>query len=122
MPAIKFIFNRLLTFLQNVVLGQNLGEFPTGYRAYKKKVLENINWEKFSDDFVFDSEFLIAAAYGGFRMGDVPVPTIYAADSSQINFKRSMKYTLETVLAVVKYILQKSRLFCFAIFKKREIN
>lgn len=122
MPAIKFIFNRWLTFLQNVVLGQNLGEFPTGYRAYKKEVLENINWEKFSDDFVFDSEFLIAAAYRGFQMGDVPVPTIYAADSSQINFKRSMKYTLETVLAVVKYILQKSRLFRFAIFKKREIN
>lgn len=122
MPVIKFIFNRWLTFLQNAVLGENLGEFPTGYRAYKKEVLENINWEKFSDDFVFDSEFLIAAAYRGFRMGDVPVPTIYAADSSQINFKRSMKYTLETVLTVVKYILQKSRLFRFAIFKKREIN
>jgi len=122
MPLVKYIFNRLLTFLQNVVLSQNLGEFSTGYRAYKKAVLEKINWESFSDDFVFDSEFLIAAAYNGFRMGDVPVPTIYAADSSQINFSRSVKYTLETVLAVVKYILQKSRLFRFAIFKKRELK
>jgi glycosyltransferase involved in cell wall biosynthesis len=118
MPAVKFIFNRLLTALQNMVLGQNLGEFPTGYRAYKREVLERVNWESFSNDFVFDSEFLIAASYGGFRMGDVPVPTIYTDNSSQINFKRSVKYTLETVLAVIKYILQKSRLFRFTIFEK----
>jgi glycosyltransferase involved in cell wall biosynthesis len=120
MPVVKFIFNRLLTFLQNAVLGQNLGEFSTGYRAYKKEVLENINWEKFSDDFVFDSEFLIAAAYRGFRMGDVPVPTIYTNESSQINFKKSVKYTLETIFALIKYVLQKSRLFRFAIFQKRK--
>jgi glycosyltransferase involved in cell wall biosynthesis len=122
MPLVKYIFNRFLTTLQNVVLGQNLGEFPTGYRAYKRVVLESLNWESFSDDFVFDSEFLMAAAYGGFRMGDVPVPTIYASDSSQINFSRSVKYTLETVGTVIKYILQKSRLVRFAIFKKRELN
>jgi glycosyltransferase involved in cell wall biosynthesis len=121
MPKIKYGLNRLLTLTQNVILGQNLGEFLTGYRAYKKEVLERINWENFSDDFVFDSEMLIAAVYGGFRVGDVPVPTIYNQESSQIRFKKGAKYILETMLVLIKYVLQKSRLFQFAIFKKRKI-
>lgn len=122
MPIIKYVLNRLLTVLQNVVLGQNLGEFLTGYRAYKKEVLEKINWENFSNDFVFDSEFLIAAVYQGFKIGDVPVPTIYSDESSQIRFKKGAKYIIETVAVLVKYVLQKSRLLQFAIFKTRKLN
>jgi glycosyltransferase involved in cell wall biosynthesis len=118
MPIIKYVLNRLLTFLQNVVLGQNLGEFLTGYRAYKREVLEKINWENFSNDFVFDSEFLIAAVHQEFRIGDVPVPTIYTDESSQIRFKKGAKYILETSLVLAKYILQKTHLFKFTIFKK----
>lgn len=121
MPLIKYIFNRLLTFLQNIVLGQNLGEFLTGYRAYTREILEKVNWESFSDDFVFDSEFLVAAIYQEFRIGDVPVPTIYAEESSQIRFKKGAKYIWETILVLAKYALQKTRLFKFAIFEKQKI-
>lgn len=118
MPIIKYILNRLLTILQNIVLSQNLGEFLTGYRAYTKKVLETVNFNEFSNDFVFDSEFLMASVYHGFRIGDVPVPTIYDNVSSQIKFKKGAKYVAETILALVKYVLQKVRLFKFAIFKR----
>jgi glycosyltransferase involved in cell wall biosynthesis len=117
MPIIKYVLNRLLTISQNIILGQNLGEFLTGYRAYKREVLETINFEKFSNDFVFDSEFIIVSAYHGFRIGDVPVPTIYNNESSQIKFKKGAKYVAETILALVKYVLQKGKLFKFAIFK-----
>jgi len=119
MPLIKYIFNRLMTILQNVVLGQNLGEFLTGYRAYTKKVLKTVNFEIFSNDFVFDSEFLMAAAYHGFRIGDVPVPTIYNQDSSQIKYAKGAKYMAETILTLTKYFFQKIKLFKFSIFKKR---
>jgi glycosyltransferase involved in cell wall biosynthesis len=117
MPAIKYILNRLLTILQNIILGQNLGEFLTGYRAYKREVLETINFKSFSNDFVFDSEFIIAAAYHGFRIGDVPVPTIYNNEASEIKFKKGAKYVAETIMTLVKYIFQKIKLFKFAIFK-----
>jgi glycosyltransferase involved in cell wall biosynthesis len=120
MPIIKYILNRLLTITQNIVLGQNLGEFLTGYRAYTRKVLETVNFEKFSNDFVFDSEFLAAAAYFNFRIGDVPVPTIYNQDSSQIRYLKGGKYVGETILTLIKYISQKIHLFKFAIFKKRK--
>jgi glycosyltransferase involved in cell wall biosynthesis len=119
MPIIKYVLNRLLTFSQNIILSQNLGEFLTGYRAYTRKVLETVNFERFSDDFVFDSEFLIASVYHNFRIGDVPVPTIYNQDSSQIKYAKGGKYILETVLALVKYVFQKSKIFKFSIFKKR---
>jgi glycosyltransferase involved in cell wall biosynthesis len=121
MPLIKYILNRLMTILQNVVLGQNLGEFLTGYRAYTRKVLETVNFESFSNDFVFDSEFLITAAYHKFRIGDVPVPTIYNQDSSQIRYVKGLKYLAETFLTLIKYCFQKIKLFKFEIFKKRLI-
>ena len=122
MPIIKYALNRALTITQNIALSQNLGEFLTGYRAYTRKVLETVNFEKFSDDFVFDSEFLIAAAYHGFRIGDVPVPTIYRPESSQIRYIKGAKYISETIVAVAKYIFQRIKLFKFAIFRKRLKN
>ena len=120
MPIIKYILNRLLTIMQNVILSQNLGEFLTGYRAYTRKVLETVNFNKFSDDFVFDSEFLIASVYHNFRIGDVPVPTVYTEESSQIKYLKGGKYIIETILALMKYIFEKMRLFKFAILKNRK--
>jgi glycosyltransferase involved in cell wall biosynthesis len=117
MPVVKYVLNRVFTILQNIILGQNLGEFMTGYRAYKREVLETINYKSFSNDFVFDSEFIIASAYHRFRIGDIPVPTIYNNEASQIRFRKGARYIAETTLALIKYVLQKSRLFKFAIFR-----
>jgi len=118
MPTIKYIGNRLLTILQNIILGQNLGEFLTGYRAYRIGVLKTLNLKSFSDDFVFDSEFIIASVYHNFKIGDVPVPAIYTRESSQIKFKKGIKYTIETLFALLKYVFEKLKIFKFAIFKK----
>jgi glycosyltransferase involved in cell wall biosynthesis len=121
MPLIKYVLNRFLTLMQNIILSQNLGEFLTGYRAYKREVLEIVDFNVFSDDFIFDSEFLIAAIYHDFRIGDVPVPTIYNQNSSQIKFAKGAKYVLETVLVLIKYFFQKINIFKFRIFRKRFI-
>ena len=120
MPGIKYILNRILTIMQNIILSQNLGEFLTGYRAYTREVLETVNFKSFSNDFVFDSEFLMAAVFHGFRIGDVPVPTIYENESSQIRYLKGGKYILETIGALLKYISQRIKLFKFAIFKNRK--
>ena len=116
MPLYKYISNRFLTFVENVMLGQNLGDFHSGFRAYTREVLETIPYEKNSDDFIFDTQFLAQAAYFGFRIGDVPVPTRYFAEASSINFIRSSKYGLLTLWTVLKFLLQKTRLFKFKIF------
>jgi len=102
MPLYKYLANRALTFVENVWLGQNLGEFHSGLRGYHRKVLETIPWENNSDDFVFDSQFLVQAVHFGFQLGDIPVPVRYMKEASSINFKRSVTYglrTLETLLA-----------------------
>ena len=118
MPILKYIVNRALTLLENIVLGQNLGDFHSGYRAYSKEVLEQLNLHSFSNDFVFDSEFLIACALKNYKIGDVPVPTIYFPEASQINFKNGVRYCVQTLLALGKYVIQRIGLFNFDIFKK----
>ncbi|MBI5882890.1 MAG: glycosyltransferase family 2 protein [Elusimicrobia bacterium] len=113
MPGYKYIFNRLLTILENSSTGQNLGEWHSGLRAYSRKVLETIRWEMNSDDFVFDQQFLIQAASCRFRLGDVPVAVRYFPEASSINFKRSVVYGLSTLLLLAQYFLQKFRLARF---------
>ena len=110
MPVWKYLSNRLLTITENFVLGQNLGDFHSGMRAYTRKVLETIPYESNSDDFVFDTEFLVQAVYFGFRLGDVPVPVRYMAEASSINFRRSVIYGWQTVGCLVRYTLQKTNL------------
>jgi glycosyltransferase involved in cell wall biosynthesis len=118
MPIYKYISNRFLTIFENIVLGQNLGDFHSGFRVFKKEVLESINYHNNSDDFVFDTEFLAQAVYRGFRIGDIPIPTRYFPEASSINFKRSMKYGFQTILVMTKYLLEKNRMFHFKIFDK----
>ena len=110
MPLYKYLSNRFLTILENLLLGQNLGEWHSGLRAYSRKVLETIPWENNSDDFVFDQQMLIQASYFGFRIGDVPVPAKYFKEASSINFIRSTKYGLETLLTILKLFLHKTGL------------
>ncbi len=118
MPVYKYLSNRVLTITENIVLGQNLGDFHSGFRAYTREVLERIPYRKNSDDFVFDSEFLAQAVYSGFRIGDVPIPTRYFAEASSINFGRSLKYGFQTLGVLGKYALQKSGLVHFSLFEK----
>lgn len=118
MPLYKYLSNRVLTVLQNIITGQNLSEWHTGYRAYSRKVLEKIGYRSNSDDFVFDSQFLIQAAYFGFRVGDLPVPCRYMEEASSINLRRSIVYGLGTVLTLIEYILQKLNIKRFKIFEE----
>ena len=117
MPRRKYLANRLLTGMENVLLGQNLGEFHTGMRAYSADVLRTLPFQKFSDGFSFDSEFLVAAAYFRLRIGDVPVPTVYTSDCSQIGMADSASYAVKTLLTVGKYLLQRGRVSSFPMFK-----
>jgi glycosyltransferase involved in cell wall biosynthesis len=118
MPVYKYFSNRLLTMFENVALGQNLGDFHSGFRAYARQVLETVNYHANSDDFVFDSEFLAQCVYHGFRLGDVPIPTRYFHEASSINFRRSLKYGLETVATMAKYWTAKSGIARSPLFER----
>jgi len=117
MPLYKYISNRFLTILENLITGQNLSEWHTGYRAYSRKVLETIPYHKNSNDFVFDAQFLIQAAFFGFRIGDLPVPCRYMSEASSINLIRSIGYGLGTIKTLFQFILQKLHLMTFDLFK-----
>lgn len=105
MPTYKYFANRFLTIVENVVLGQNLSEYHTGFRAYTKKFLNTIPFHKFSNDFVFDQEILISAIDKGFKIGEIQVPVRYFPEASSINFFRSCKYGFETLLYLAKTVL-----------------
>jgi glycosyltransferase involved in cell wall biosynthesis len=119
MPPYKYFFNRILTFVENMVMGTNLGETHSGMRAYSRRVLETIPWENNSDDFVFDQQFIIQARHFGFRMGDVPVPTRYAYDSSSINFRRSAVYGLSTLWTLLRWVLHRWNLWRCPLFVQK---
>jgi len=104
MPWWKYLFNRLLSVLENFWTGQNLGEWHSGLRAYSRKTLETLPWELNSDDFVFDQQFLHQAAFLGLRIGDIPVAARYFDEASSISFKRSVVYGLST-LVVMGWVL-----------------
>lgn len=107
MPVYKYLSNRFLTSFENFTLGQNLGDFHSGFRVYSKAVLQRIPFEKNSDDFVFDTQFLVQAVRFGFRLGDIPVPVRYFDEASSINFRRSLKYGISTLGVVGQYWLDR---------------
>ncbi|MBC8366443.1 glycosyltransferase family 2 protein [bacterium] len=107
MPVYKYLANRLLTIVENLWTGENLGEWHSGLRAYKREVLEAIPWEGNSDDFVFDSQFLVQCVHFGFRIGDLPVPVRYMREASSINFTRSMEYGMLTLEVFIRWTLHK---------------
>ena len=119
MPFYKYLSNRGLTFISNLITGENLGEWHSGMRAYSRKVLETIAWEKNSDDFVFDTQFLVECAAAGFRLGDIPIQTKYFAEASSINFRRSTTYGLLTVYTLLRYALHRTGILKYAILNAR---
>lgn len=92
MPMYKYIFNRFLTFTQNVLIGQKLSEYHTGYRAFNREVLTSVKFMNNDDDFVFDNEMVSQIFYAGFEVAEVTCPTKYFPEASSINFQRSLKY------------------------------
>jgi len=106
MPMYKYYANRILTFWENVLSGQNLSEWHTGLRAYKKEVLEKIDFMNNSDDFVFDTQVLFQIIEKGYRIGDIPVPLRYTAETSSINFKRSLKYGFLTLFISINFFIK----------------
>jgi glycosyltransferase involved in cell wall biosynthesis len=119
MPIYKFISNRFLSWIENLVFGLGLSEYHTGFRAFSRKVLESIPYQLNSDDFVFDSEVLAEVAALGFRAGEIPVACRYFAEASEINFFRSTLYGLQTLWLCFKFLLHKSGLITFAQFEMK---
>lgn len=116
MPLYKYISNRILTLIQNLLLSQKLSEYHTGYRAFSKEVLQAIKIDTCNDDFVFDNEMISQIFYHGFEIGEVACPTRYFKESSSINFARSMKYgfgclRVSLVYRFCKWGLVKSKLY-----------
>jgi len=97
MPLAKYAANRGLTIIENVLSGQNLGEWHSGFRAYSARVLRTLPFERNSDNFVFDSQFLVQCVHFGFKIGDLPVPVRYFDEASSINIKNSTIYALQTL-------------------------
>ena len=118
MPLYKYIANRILTIIENLILGQNLGDCHSGFRVYTREVLELIPYDRNSNDFVFDSEVIAQAVFFGFRIGDIPIPARYFEEASSINITRSIKYGIQTLLVMAKYLIQKIGLYNFKIFSQ----
>ncbi len=117
MPFYKYIANRLLTLTQNLLMGQKLSEYHTGYRAFSGKVLRAINYNQNSDDFIFDNQMLAQIFYAGFEIAEITCPTKYFEEASSINFKRSSIYGIGVLETSLKYFLQKTGLYKSKIFQ-----
>jgi len=119
MPLYKYVANRFLTLTQNFLMWQKLSEYHTGYRAFSREVLEKINYEVNSDDFVFDNQMLAQIFYAGFEIAEITCPTKYFDDASSINFKRSMKYGIGVLFTSLSYRLQKWKLAKYKYFTSK---
>ena len=108
MPLVKYMSNRGLTILENLLSGQNLGEWHSGFRAYNRKVLETVPFDRNSDDFVFDSQFLVQCVHFGFKLGDVPVPVRYFDEASSISLWASTVYATQTLGTFTRWIGHKA--------------
>jgi Glycosyltransferases involved in cell wall biogenesis len=116
MPIYKYIANRVLTLVQNWLVGQKLSEYHTGYRAFSAEVLRALNLEANSDDFVFDNQMLSQIIFKGFDIGEVSCPTKYFEEASSINFRRSSIYGIGVLITSLKHRLQKMGLGRFKIY------
>ncbi len=119
MPIYKYISNRFLTLFENILLGQKISEYHTGYRAFSRRLLSNLPLENNSDDFVFDNEFIAQTVYFGYSVGEVSCPTKYFPEASSINFRRSVKYGLGVLKTALAFRLEKWGLYHNKIFSAK---
>jgi glycosyltransferase involved in cell wall biosynthesis len=117
MPRYKYVANRILTLIENVVLSRKLSEYHTGYRAFSRAVLESLPLEENSNDFVFDNEMLAQVVSFGFQIGEVSCPTRYFGEASSISFPRAVRYGLGVLSVCAKYRLHRWGIRRFSIFE-----
>ena len=120
MPVYKYIANRFLTLAQNILISQKLSEYHTGFRAFRRDVLEHLPLDANSDDFVFDNEMIAQTVFFGWRVGEISCPTRYFAEASSINFSRSVKYGLGVLSTSIKFRLHRLGLMKTDLFEERE--
>ena len=116
MPRWKYVANRALTLFENLLLGAKLSEYHTGFRAYRRELLETLPWQGNSDDFVFDNQLLAQAIVGTYRIGEISVPTRYFAEASSIDFPRSVRYGLGVVSTTLLAFLARHGLYRHRLF------
>ncbi|MBP7849072.1 MAG: glycosyltransferase family 2 protein [Lentimicrobiaceae bacterium] len=116
MPRYKYIANRFLTFVQNLLLGQKLSEYHTGYRAFSREVLNDIHFDRNSDDFVFDNQMLSQILMAGYEIAEVTCPTKYFEEGSSINFRRSVVYGLGVLQTSWRHFLHKRGIRKYLIY------
>lgn len=119
MPLYKYVANRFLTFAQNLLVRYKLSEYHTGYRAFSRQVLETINYEQNSDDFVFDNEMLSQIIYAGFDIAEVTCPTKYFEEASSINFRRSVKYGLGVLRVSLGHFFQRLGIVNLSMYQSK---
>jgi glycosyltransferase involved in cell wall biosynthesis len=117
MPLYKYVANRMLTLIQNILMSQKLSEYHSGYRAFSRVVFDKIDISKNSDDFVFDNQMLAQIFYAGYEIGEVTCPTKYFKEASSINFSRSVTYGLGVLGVSLKYRLTKWGILRASIFR-----
>jgi hypothetical protein len=122
MPIYKYVANRFLTLIQNVLMNQKLSEYHTGYRAYHRSVLESIDYNANSNDFIFDNQLLAQIFYNGFEIAEITCPTKYFEESSSINFSRSTTYGFGVLKVSILYFLAKTRIFQSVLFNKSKLS
>ncbi len=118
MPYYKYVFNRCLTFAQNILISQKLSEYHTGFRAFSAEVLRGINYNINSDDFVFDNQMLSQIVYADFEIAEITCPTKYFEEASSINFSRSLKYGIGCMGVSLKHRFNKWGLIKSELYKK----
>ena len=116
MPALKYYVNRIVCLFENVFLGVNFTEHFSGFRAYSKKVLKTVPFQRFSDDYVFDQQMVISALSFGFKIGEIPIPTRYHGKASSIQFFKGVKFILDTLWNIFIYRLHKMGLIKSKLF------
>ncbi|MFC2129921.1 glycosyltransferase family 2 protein [Bacteroidota bacterium] len=119
MPRYKYFANRLLTLFQNLMIGQKLSEYHTGFRAFSTEVLKKISIEKNSDDFVFDNQMLSQIFMAGFKIAEITCPTKYFDDASSINFRRSVKYGFGVMKTSIMHFLHRNNILKFGIYETK---
>lgn len=120
MPIYKYIANRILTLIQNILINQKLSEYHSGYRAFSKEVLLSLPLEKNSDDFIFDNQMLCQIFNNGFEIAEITCPTKYTKESSSINFKRSVNYGFGVLKISFQFFFHRKKIKSFSLFEKHQ--
>lgn len=116
MPVMKYYLNRIFCVLENIILGVNFSEHFSGFRAYSGKVLKTVPFQRFSNDFVFDQQMIASAISYGFKIGETPVPVRYFSEASSIRSLKGVKFLMETIFVLLKFILHRTNLVKDPIF------